>query len=97
MSTTEHYCDSRLLPGECLVCLRGPRPYVRIESWAGAQDVDVEILGRTPKRVRIRLLADCQRGTRGDVRLVHPDVVRLRTVPYDTRRPAAPRREGDGR
>lgn len=74
-SAPDHVCDARLLPGECLRCLDLPRPYVPIDSWAGRQRVDVEIVGATPKRLRIRFLADNRKGKRGDVRLVSRDVV----------------------
>lgn len=74
--SAEHFCLARLLPGECLDCLGKPRPFVRIESWAGSVDVDVEVIGRTPKRLRIRFLADNPKGRYGDVRLVHLDAVR---------------------
>lgn len=72
----EHFCDAKLRPGECPTCKSQPRPFVIVESWAGSQQVHVEILGRTPKRLRIRFLENCARGKRGDVRLVAPDVVR---------------------
>ncbi len=71
----DHFCDSRLLPGECITCVGKPRPFIRIESWAGSQQVEVEILGRTPKRLRIRHLTDNAYAKRGDVRLVSPDGV----------------------
>ncbi len=70
-----HFCDARLLPGECIACAGKPRPFVRVESWAGSQVVEVEVLGRTLKRLRIRFLADNAKGRRGNVRLVAPDVV----------------------
>jgi hypothetical protein len=54
-----------------------PKAYVLIRGWHGVDRVDVEIIGRTPKRTRIRLLADCPKGKRGDVRLVSHDVVRM--------------------
>ena len=54
-----------------------PRAYVVVVSWAGRRRVDVEVVGRTPKRLRIRFLEDCLKGQRGDVRLVHPSVVRF--------------------
>jgi hypothetical protein len=76
----EHFCDAKLLPGECIVCVGKPRPFVRIESWAGSHAVDVEILGRTAKRTRVRFLSDCQKGERGAVRLVRPDAVFRRTI-----------------
>ena len=72
----EHFCSERLLPGECIVCVGKPRPYVVVNSYAGARRVEVEVLGRTPKRLRIRLLADCLKGERGAVRLVDPSIVR---------------------
>lgn len=72
-----HYCDAALLPGECLACVGKPRPFVRLQSWAGAADVEVEILGRTQARTKIRFLRDCQKGARGDVRLVAHDAVFL--------------------
>lgn len=72
----EHFCNPALLPGECIDCVGKPRPYVRLESWAGSQRVEVEVLGRTPRRVRIRFLADCPKGKRGTVRLVSPEVIR---------------------
>ena len=43
--------------------------------------VEVEILGRTPKRTRVRFLADNPKGQRGDVRLVAHDVVRMPEAP----------------
>lgn len=70
-----HYCNAALLPGECIVCAGKPRPFVRVRSWAGVDEVDVEILGRTPKRTRVRFLRDCQKGAHGDVRLVAHDAV----------------------
>lgn len=76
----DHFCDARLLPGECLHCVGKPRPFVNIVSWAhGSSRVEVEILGRTPRRVRIRFLADNMKGQRGDVRLVAPGVVQYPT------------------
>lgn len=73
---SEHYCNPALLPGECLVCVGRPRPFVRIESWAGSEVVEVEILGRTEHRTRIRLLSDNRKGKRGDVRMVAHGVVK---------------------
>lgn len=76
-----HFCNARLFPGECLNCLGKPRPTVAINSWAGQTVVEVEILGRTPKRTRVRFLADNPKGQRGDVRLVAHDVVRMPEAP----------------
>ena len=73
----EHICDARLLPGECIVCVGKPKPTIRIESWAGSHVVPVEVIGVTAKRWRIRFLDDCQKGKRGTVRLVKPEVVRM--------------------
>lgn len=72
----EHFCDARLPPGACALCAGRPRPTVGVISWARTQWVEVEILGRTPRRIRIRFLADSMKGRCGDVRLVHPSVVR---------------------
>ena len=72
----EHFCDERLLPGECIRCAGGPRPTVAIDSYAGRRVVEVEVLGRTSRRTRIRFLADCSKGKRGDVAMVAHDVVR---------------------
>jgi hypothetical protein len=71
----KHFCDVRLLPGECIVCIGEPRPTVRVDSWAGRQTVEVEILGHTPKRMRVRFLSECMKGPRGTVCLVAPEVV----------------------
>lgn len=73
----EHFCNPDLLPGECLVCVGRPRPTVAIDSWAGRTVVEVEILGRTPKRTRVRFLADNPKGKAGDVRMVAHDAVRI--------------------
>lgn len=73
--TPAHLCDVRLLPGECLDCLGRPRPYVCVDSWAGRSRYDVEVIGVTPKRLRVRFLADSRWHKRGDVRCVAPDVV----------------------
>ena len=73
---TEHFCDERLLPGECIVCIDKPRPFVIVESWAGSERVEVEILGRTHQRTRIRFLHDNSKGRCGDVRTVTSAVVR---------------------
>jgi hypothetical protein len=70
-----HFCDVRLLPGECVVCVGKPRPVIHVDSWAGRQTVEVEILGHTPKRVRVRFLSDCRKGPIGTVRLLAPEVV----------------------
>ncbi len=75
----EHFCDPKLSPGACSTCAGKPRPYVRVRSWAGHRDVDVEILGRTPKRVRVRFLEDTVRRKRGDVALVDASVVQRRS------------------
>ena len=79
----EHYCDERLLPGECIHCVRGFMPFIRVASWAGTTTTFVEILGRTPKRLRIRFLSDCPKGKRGDVKLVPIDVVQWPEVPRE--------------
>lgn len=71
----EHFCDPKLLPGECIHCVRGPRPFIRVASWAGTVSVEVEIIARTPKRLRVRFLANCPKGKAGDVKLVPADVV----------------------
>lgn len=68
---SEHFCDPRLLPGECVECLGKPRPCL-----AGVIDVPVEIVGRTAKRVRVRFLDSSCGRRRGEVRLVAPDAVR---------------------
>ena len=73
----EHFCNENLLPGECITCLGHPRPFVVVQSWAGAVRAEVEILARTPKQVRIRFLTDSPEGRVGDVRLVQADVVRF--------------------
>jgi len=57
------------------VCLGKPRPFVRIESWAGSHAVCVEVLARTPKRWRVRFLENNQKGKRGDIRWVAPNAV----------------------
>ena len=75
MRPPAHYCSAALLPGECLACVGKPRPFVRLQSWAGAADVEVEILGRTQARTKIRFLRDCQKGARGEVRIVAHDAV----------------------
>lgn len=72
----EHFCDERLLPGECIRCVGGPRPRVAIDSFAGRFVVEVEVLGRTAKRTRIRFLGDCPKGKLGDVAMVAHAVVR---------------------
>lgn len=46
-----------------------------LDGWAGRERVPVEIVGETPKRYRVRLLAECRlpsrrRGKAGDVVLV---------------------------
>lgn len=76
----EHFCNPALFPGECIVCVGKPRPFVRVESWAGSADLPVEIIGRTPKRLRIRFLEDSRWHKSGEVRLVAPDVVRTPTT-----------------
>lgn len=73
VAATEHFCNRQLPPGEC--CNGKPRQFVRVLSWGGITDVEVEILGRTPKRVRIRFLSDSMKGRRGDVRLVAADAI----------------------
>jgi hypothetical protein len=71
----EHLCDRALPPGQCPACAGKPRPFVTVVGWHGSERVEVEVLGRTPKRTRIRFLADCAKGKAGDVRLVRPDAV----------------------
>ena len=63
--------------------VRGFRPFIRVASWAGTTTTFVEILGRTPKRLRIRFLSDCPKGKRGDVKLVPIDVVQWPEVPRE--------------
>lgn len=70
-----HFCDERLLPGECIVCSGGPRPYITVVSAASAQFVDVEVVGATARRLRVRLLADCAKWKRGSIRCVAPSSV----------------------
>ena len=53
---------------------------LHIDSFAGRSTVSVEIVGETPKRYRVRLLADCllpnrRRGKTGDVVLVPASAV----------------------
>lgn len=73
----EHFCSKFLFPGECIVCVGKPRPFIRIESWAGSERVEVELLKRTPKRYCIRFLEKCSKGNKGAVRYVAHDVVRF--------------------
>lgn len=50
--------------------------YLCMDGWAGFHKEPVEIVGETPKRYRVRLLADCRLpgrlrfGKKGDVVLV---------------------------
>lgn len=71
----EHFCDPRILPGECLECLGAPRPFVALRSWAGFVACPVEVIGRTAKRLRVRFLANSGGRRRGEVRLVAPEAV----------------------
>ena len=54
---------------------------LHIDSFAGRRKVEVEIVGETPKRYRVRLLADCKlpgrnrKGKTGDVVLVPASAV----------------------
>ena len=50
--------------------------YVVVQSWAGAKRVPVEVLKRTAKRIKIRLLEGSAKAPAGAVRYVLPDVVR---------------------
>ena len=71
----EHFCRAELLPGECLHCAGQQRPTVTINTWAGAKKVEVEVLGKTAKRTRVRFLAACAMGPIGSVHLVSHDAV----------------------
>jgi hypothetical protein len=59
------------------------RPVVlALETWAGRVYVPVTVVGRTPRRVRVRLLVDAvlpsrRRGQAGDVILVPPRALRV--------------------
>lgn len=50
--------------------------YLHINSWAGHSKHEVEIVGETPKRYRVKLLSDCplagrnRQGKAGEVVLV---------------------------
>ncbi len=75
-----HFCDARLFPGECIVCLGKPRPVIMVDVPFARMRVEVEILGRGPKRTRVRFLADNPKGKAGDVRFVANDAVRMPEV-----------------
>ena len=56
--------------------------YLVLDSWAGRERIPVEIVGETPKRYRVRLLADALLPSRrhcaaGDVVLVPRYAVRV--------------------
>jgi len=69
-----------LLPGESIYT---ERPGVLVlTGWHGRSEVPVVVIGDTPKRYRVRLLADTRlpsrrRGTTGDEVLVPKTAVRL--------------------
>ena len=41
--------------------------YLHLDSWAGHTKHEVELVRRTPKRFRVKLLVDCLKGKRGTV------------------------------
>jgi len=55
MST--HYCNESLLPGECIACIGDDPRSIRYETWGGRVRVPCEVLKRTPKRYKVRILA----------------------------------------
>ena len=73
-----HFCDERLLPGECIRCLGDAHPVVLFETWAGTVRVPCELLKRTPKRFRVRFIETSLgvRIKRGEVRYVPALAVR---------------------
>ena len=56
--------------------------YVAIQSWAGIHRVPVKIIGETPKRFRVEILADahwpgrCRTVSKGEVRLIPKEHLR---------------------
>ena len=60
--------------------------YLVLDSWAGRERIPVEIVGETPKKYRVKLLADALLPSRrhcsaGDVVLVPRSAVRQDTGP----------------
>lgn len=72
-----HFCNERLLPGECISCVGKPRPVVLRETWAGTVSAPVELLKRTPKRYRVRFLEKTTGIAAGEVRYVPHEAVRM--------------------
>jgi hypothetical protein len=73
---TVHYCDERLLSGECIHCIGAAHPTVRFETWAGTVAVRCELLKRTAKRFKVRFVESGVGIARGEIRYVPHAAVR---------------------